>query len=178
MTNLIINEQQIRERIPASANVEMSLLRPNILLYQETRLEEILGSTFYNHFVTAYINGNLSNDEILLLGHIHPTIAFGGLYITIPFLAAQISNRGIINQSGDFTAPAPDTTLRLLRESVGTSTHHYEERLIKFLKLNKSLYPLWKYDKDAVQNPETQSPNDFGMILNHFKEDKNCGSCL
>jgi len=166
---ILINEQQIRARIPASANVEMSLLRPNIQLYQETRLAEILGWIFYQDIITKYGNQTLNSaEQTLLTTMIHPLIAFGGLKITIPFLWGQISNRGVIQQSGDFTAPATDAAFRAMRDSITSAVNHYEERLIKYLELNKSTFTLWTSSTNNLQNPETQSPNDFGFILDFF----------
>lgn len=170
---ILINEQQIRARIPASANVEMSLLRPNIILYQETRLEEILGSSFYADIVTKYGNQTLSvAEQFLLTNYIHPVISYGGLNISIPFLYAQISNRGIVQQSGDFTTTALDSAFRQLRDSVKTSLDNYEAKLLKYLKLNRGTFPLYSYIDTDVVNPEVQSPNDFGMVLDFFG-----GSC-
>jgi len=158
---ILINEQQIRNRIPASANIEMSLLRPNIILYQETRLEEILGSTFYNDISTKYTNQTLNaNEQALLQNYIHPCIIYGGLNISIPFLFAQISNRGIIQQTGDFTNTAGDLAFRQLRETVKNSIDNYEQKLIK--------WPLWTNFSTDVSKPEEQSPNDFGMVLDFF----------
>lgn len=166
---ILINEQQIRARIPASANIEMSLLRPNIILYQETRLEEILGSSFYNDIVLKYTNQTLSvAEQTLLINYIHPVISYGGLNISIPFLYAQISNRGIVQQTGDFTNTAGDSAFRQLRDSVKSSTDSYEQKLIKYLKLNASSFPLYTYNSGDVVNPENQSPNDFGMVLDFF----------
>lgn len=173
---ILINEQQIRSRIPASANIEMSLLRPNILLYQETRLVEIMGWSFYNDFVTKYGNQTLNSDEQALLLIIHPTISYGGLMTTIPYIWSQISNRGIIQQNGDFTNPSSDSAFRLMRDNLKTSVDHYERRLLKYLEVNKGLFPLWKYINTDLQSPETQVPNDFGFILDYFKNEE-CDGC-
>lgn len=173
---ILINEQQIRLRIPASQNVEMTLLRPNILLYQETRLMEIMGYSFYTDIVNKYTNQTLNAAELLLLNEIHPVIAFGGLHLALPFIWGQISNRGVIQQSGDFTSPASDLSLRLIRESISQSVSHYEARLIKYLELNRTTFPLWTYISTDLVQPELQNPNDFGMILDHFG-DCGCSTC-
>lgn len=171
---ILINEQQIRARIPASANVEMSLLKPNIQLYQETRLVEILGWAFYNDIVIKYTNQSLNaNEQTLLTTMIHPLIAFGGLKVSIPFLWGQISNRGVIQQSGDFVAPATDSAFRAMRDSITQAVNHYEERLIKYLELNKTQFALWTNSTGNLQQPETQSPNDFGFILDYFDNTSN-----
>lgn len=177
---ILINEQQIRSRIPASANIEMTLLRPNITLYQETRLEEILGSSFYNDIVTKYTNQTLNASELALLtGYIHPVIVYGGLHISIPFIYAQVSNRGVVQQSGDFTNTASVEAFRQLRDSVKSSLDSYETKLLKYLKINKNLFPLYVSINTDVVNPEVQKPNDFGMVLDFFGNecyDDNCYS--
>lgn len=169
---ILINEQQIRSRIPASANIEMTLLRPNITLYQETRLEEILGSSFYNDLISKYASQTLNASELALLtGYIHPVIVYGGLHISIPFIYAQVSNRGVVQQSGDFTNTASVEAFRQLRDSVKSSLDSYETKLLKYLKINKNLFPLYVSLNTDVVNPEVQKPNDFGMVLDFFGSD-------
>ena len=151
----LISEEYFRSKIPFNNNVDFKDISVHIPTSQDIHLQPILGSNFYDEILQKYNDQTLTPDEITLVNHIKPCVAFRTAYSTLPFLTYNIKNKGVQTQNGDFSDSVEKSNLSYLNNLLENRAEFYEQRLINYLDEYESLYSGY-----TINNKEDIKPND------------------
>jgi hypothetical protein len=143
-----ITVDYLKENTTINDNVDSNILVPYIYKSQDTHLQEVLGSTFYNRLKEGVVNSDLNADETaLILTYIQPMVAEWTLYEVLPHLNYKFTNKSISKESSEWSTSSELSELKYLRGSIRDLAEFYSERLIKYLCDYETLFP-------EYQNPD------------------------
>lgn len=160
-----ISEGYFKEKIPFNTNVDFKDIAPHINISQDMFIQPILGSNFYNELLAKYEAQTLTPDEIVLVNHIKPSVAYRTALAAIPFLTYNVKNKGPQTQSGDFSTSVETSNLSYMNNLLENRAEFYEERLLNYLCENKNLFPGFISDNDDDIKPDDDSNYDGGFAF-------------
>jgi hypothetical protein len=138
-----ITETYLKVNTPITANVDVTDVTPYIATQAALRVQPILGTTFYNHMLTAYNAQTLTPDEIDLVEFIQPVIAWRSAEDAVFGLTYQLKNKGLQTQNGDYSASVSRNEVAFGMEHYAQKASFFEQRLIRWLLTNKNLFPIF-----------------------------------
>jgi hypothetical protein len=136
-----ITETYLKVNTPITANVDVTDVTPYIATQAALRVQPILGTTFYNYFLTQYNNTALNPDEINLVEFIQPVIAWRSAEDAVFGLTYQLKNKGLQTQNGDYSASVSRNEVAFGMEHYAQKASFFEQRLIRWLLVNRALFP-------------------------------------
>ncbi len=161
---LFVSEEYLRDNLPISRNLDAKTLIPNVQMSEELYIQEILGSGFYESLYNAFINQNLTSDEITLIqDYIKPAEAYIGLFLALPFSRNLISNKGVQQQKEDYSNPSDFQEFKMLLTLTEKRAEFYKDRLNKYLCLNSALFPLYRNQTNNVIQPNNNNNLGSGV---------------
>tara|TARA_R110002167_G_scaffold241312_2_gene446640 strand:- start:94 stop:597 length:504 start_codon:yes stop_codon:yes gene_type:complete len=164
MTNtLFISDAYIKQFTPVGGLVEWSDLEPSVRSTQDSYIQDILGSNFYNYIVSQYEAQALTADEIILMEHIKPALAHRGAEQALVVVHYQIKNKGVMTQSGDYAAAIELDEFKYLRNELANRAEFYEKRLSVYLCDNRLLFPQYITDNTDDMKPHAGGYNNCGL---------------
>jgi len=138
-----ITETYLKTNTPITANVDVTDVTPYIATQSALRIQPILGTTFYNHMLTAYNNQTLTPDEIDLVEFIQPVIAWRSAEDAVFGLTYQLKNKGLQTQNGDYSASVSRSEVAFGMEHYAQKASFFEQRLIRWLLANNCSFFQW-----------------------------------
>lgn len=171
-----ISTTYLKENSTIEDNVDDAKLVPFIKKSQDIYLQQILGTTFYNHLKDAIVNNTLTSDEeSLIRDYIQPMVAEYTVYESLPFLSNKLTNKSISQENSEFSTPSGLDELKYLRNTVRDMAEFYGKRLAKFLCDNTSLFPVYS-NPDANENLSKSSRAYFSGVYVPKRGPKNIRS--
>ena len=138
----LISTTNLKSLSYISSNVDDLLLSTLITRVQDTVLESILGSQLFNRLLTGVDNDDLNPDEILLLDtYISPCLVAAVEKRATDMTTLEIRQIGVSRVSSEGVNTVNEDELNRLSNSLNKDYNFYRERLIRFLKLNYTVYP-------------------------------------
>lgn len=153
-----ISTTYLKQNTAIENNVDDSLLTPFIVKAGDTHLQSLLGQTFYEYLVDAFVNETATPEEIELKEkYIKPFIAELSYWMVFPHIRIKTSNKGIQKENAEWSSSAEYKETLWLRESIKNIVDLYEIRLEKELKMGyqSGKYPLAK--KFCEDNPRKRN---------------------
>lgn len=153
-----INQTYLQQYTPISANVEIKLVVPFIITAQDKYAQNVLGTEFYEHLMTAIANNTLTAKETELIQLCQPAIAWLTLSEAIPFINVGIRNKGILKGTSDTTVPAEAKEVNDLKETCKNNYEFYMERVQDWLCLsaNSSGFTLYNNPTRSMYPDQTE----------------------
>jgi hypothetical protein len=125
-----------------TSNVDDLLLSTLITRVQDTVLESILGSQLFNRLLTGINDNDLNaNETDLLDNYIAPCLVSAVERRSIDMTTLELRQIGLSKVSSEGVSTASETEMNRVDNSLNKDYNFYRERLIRFLKLNYTLYP-------------------------------------
>ena len=152
-TLYFITEVYLKNQTGISLNVDSQDIMPHVQVASDLYMSLVLGQEYYDYLLVKYNAQTLSATELLLVEHIQPSVAWRAGELALPFSAIQIKNKGPQVQSGDFSSAPDRGGLNTLIHATKGRAEYYENRVKRFLKLNKIDYPLWTAASNLVDTP-------------------------
>lgn len=147
-----VSENWLKTKIPLTANIDMVKVLPYVESQADMRIQPILGTYFYNYLLGKYNAQTLTPDETTLVKKIQYAIGWRAVEDCILGISFELKNKGIQQQSGDYSSPTTLAEANYIEGRMAKKAEFYEERLIKWLQANYSLFPQF-----------TDSQNDSDM---------------
>ena len=147
-----VTENSLKTKIPLTANIDMVKVLPYVESQADMRIQPILGTYFYNYLLGKYNAQTLTPDETTLVKKIQYAIGWRAVEDCILGISFELKNKGIQQQSGDYSSPTTLAEANYIEGRMAKKAEFYEERLIKWLQANYSLFPQF-----------TDSQNDSDM---------------
>lgn len=168
MDTLFISENYLKTYTPIGALVQWTEIEPTALIVQQSWIQDILGTNFYNYLKGKYAAQTLNANEIILMNFIKPALAYRVADKTLPFIQYQIKNKGAQVQRGDYSDSVDLETLRYLREELSGSAEFHEKRLIEYLKKNENLFPEYKNNNNEYMKPAKNGDDRYDCGLQFY----------
>jgi hypothetical protein len=148
---------------------------PYVATQAQLRVMPILGTVFYNHLREAYNDQTLTPEEEQLVAFIQPVIAWRSAEDAVFGLTYQLKNKGLQQQSGDFSQPVTRSEVAFGMEHYAQKASFFEMRLIKYLIKNKAEYPIFisQANRDTDLRPQIECVQCIGDCW--FNGEWNCG---
>ena len=162
---LLIGEQYLKEKTPLSNNIDIELLKSNIEFAQDSSIQDILGTNLYNDIQVKYSAQTLSSIEIDLVNLIKPTLAYRSAEQSMPFINAQIRNKGINQLNSENATQADIGYMRYLREELRSRAEFLSQRVIKFLCNNSDSFPLYTTSNEDIEPSKKDGYTDFDLYF-------------
>lgn len=141
---LFISSDTIKERSGLHYNVDEKLIKPEIKTSQDMYILPALGSALYNRLQDGISCNNLTCDEKTLLDdYVADTLVNYVLSELPQGLSFQFYNKGLVRKSSDNTDIPSMQDLIDIANRYRARAEFYKQRLIKYLKQNQTLYPLY-----------------------------------
>lgn len=162
---LFTSEAYIKKFTPIGDLVEWSDIEPTVHLSQDSYIQDILGTNFYNYIQGVYSAQTLNTNEIALMNLIKPALAHRVAEQVAPFINYQIKNKGIMTQSGDYAEAVDLDNLKYVRNELKNRAEFYSKRLSNYLSENKELFPQYTTDNSTDMSPKKGGYNDQGLAF-------------
>ena len=162
---LFTSEAYIKKFTPIGELVDWSDIEPTVHLTQDSYIQDVLGTNFYNYLQGVYSAQTLNADEITLMNHIKPALGHRVAEQAAPFINYQIKNKGIMTQNGDYSDAVDLDNLKYVRNELKNRAEFYTKRLSNYLCDNKDLFPEYKNDNDTDMTPNKGGYNDQGLAF-------------
>lgn len=180
---LFISEQYIKDTSYIDENVDMKLLRSNILETQDVRMLPILGTALYNDLKSKVLIGSVSTTpgySILLDSYISPALKYWVLHDGAYLLQYKIMNKGIVTRSSENAQNIATSELDRLMDFFKDRAEFYSERITKYILENDTIYPLYLNAGNGIDTVEPHFNNFkqgwyLGESHNTYGLDIDCG---
>lgn len=157
---LFTSEAYIKAYTPIGDNVDWSEIKSSAELTQDSYIQDILGTNFYNYIQTKYAAQTLTTDEQTLMNYIKPALAYRIAEQSLPWISYQVKNKGVMQQRGDYADATDLTGIKYLRNELSNRAEFYATRLTNYLGEFGSLFP------DYITNNSTDMPPNPGSYDN------------
>ncbi len=133
-TALFISEDFLKDNTQVSKNVDVKYIREAILWAQDSEIQTVLGTTFYEELKTDVISNTLTGvNKALMDDYILPCLKH---YVTAECVAMahyKITNKGLQIQNSEQSQPAFKSEVDFLIEKEKNKAQFYQQRLINYL---------------------------------------------
>jgi hypothetical protein len=166
-TLYFITETYLKGTTAISNNVDTQDVMPYVRPAAELNTSLLLGREYFDYLVTAYNAASVTSAEITLVEHIQPAVAWRAASIALSFAWSQFKNKGPQKQNGDYSIDLDLQSLGYMRNEYENMAEYYENRLTRFLQLNKDDYPGWTASSNDDDTPPDSTSNwdDNGMFI-------------
>jgi hypothetical protein len=175
---LFISEQRLKSLTAIHDNVEPDDLMPYVVQAQDVYIQEILGTTLYNHLKDAIVADTLTSAETTLIDdYLANTAANYALYMALPTLNYKFKNKTVLSPSSEEAVNVGLDEIKFLRDSVKDTAQFYAQRAIDYLCNNSSDFPDYQnpnIDDGMLPNKKTQYN---AGIYTPSSGHGGCGSC-
>jgi len=163
---LFISEQRLKSLTAIHDNVEPDDLMPYVVQAQDIFIQELCGTTFYNHLKDAIVAGTLTAAETTLIdNYIAPTTANYSLYLALPTLNYKVKNKSVLNPSAEEAQNTGLDEIKYLRESVKDTAQFYAQRTIEYLCANDSEFPDYRNPNSDYMLPNKKTQYNSGIYI-------------
>jgi hypothetical protein len=159
-----ISTTYLKENTTIQDNVDDNILVPFIYKAQDTHLQQILGTTFYNTLKNGIASGTTNSDEeSLIRDYIQPMVCEWTLYEALPHINYKLTNKAVSQENSEFSQASSLDDIKYLRSSVRDMAEFYTKRLTKYLCDYSNLFPTYM-TPDAKENLAKSSKSYFSGI--------------
>jgi hypothetical protein len=168
---LLISEQKLKSFTSINKNVDMDLIRAEILVSQDIYLQQVLGTKFLNHLyskVNSTGNTFNSDEKTLVDEYIAPFLIQQSYATLIPSLWARTLNRGIMTGDAESASSIDVETMKYLKSIQQQKSDFYKQRLVDYLTcgLGQNKFPeyLSQTTQDGMK-PDKQTNYQSPIVL-------------
>lgn len=166
-----IDETYFKEVTPVNLNVDVKLIKMSISDAQDIHIQTIIGTKLYRKLETLIVNGKINLPENLkyknlLNDYIQQATTRWALYEATTYIRYKMVNKGVQSQTSDNSSPVELSELNFIQERIKNTAEFYSQRIIDFLKTNKSEFPEYK---DTCCNDIQPANNAYfcGLVLDN-----------
>lgn len=141
---LLVSEEKLKTWSELNDNIDTQLLVTNVQVSQEIGLQTLLGTTFYDHLLTAASGNTLTAAERTLLeDYIQPYLIQRAVYESLPHIYMRLMNKSVIIGNTEQGRAVDPKNLEYLRNVYSSRFQFYSQRLMDEIKNNQADFPLY-----------------------------------
>jgi len=169
---LFISVDTIKDRTGLHNNVDDKLVKPEIKTAQDMYILPALGSALYNRIQAGITANNLTSDEISLLDNYVVDTLVNYVLSELPQgMSYQFYNKGLLRKQGDNSEYPSMQDMIDVANRYRARAEFYKQRLIKYLKQNNVLYPLYLNFGSGI---DAIKPENDGYTASIYLGDNSC----
>ena len=138
---LFISETYIKDNTPLTNNIDVEQIVPHIAFSQDSEVQSMLGTTFYNELQDSYSAQTLTVKETELVGHIKIWLAWLSSANAIPLLNMQLRNKGVIKFKDDTLDQAEAIDGKYITSVLKQRADFYGNIVSNYLCNNSQYFP-------------------------------------
>lgn len=170
-----ITEQYLKQNSSVEFNVDAAKINPFIMRAQDIYIADKLGSTFYEHLMSAKHNDTLTSDEEdLIINYIAPALVDWTIYSAFNSLRTKITNKSQSLESSQYSVASERADLNASKIEIRDMAEFYTTRLVRFLNSNSNLFTLYESATCDENIPKNNSTYFSGMDFSSGSNDCNC----
>jgi hypothetical protein len=150
---------------PVPNNFNWDDIRPFVSIAEEVWVVDILGRKLYNELLEQVQNNNLTGENSTLLLKIYPYLSMAIVFESMPFLAYNITEKGVTKGKSDNSEPISNSELINMQNHIRTQLEVLKRMLKNFLNENSDCYPLFKSDDDCCTTTDIDDCGAFALFL-------------
>lgn len=157
MDALFISQQYLKDKSLINDNTDWELLQPSIIMIQDLKLQQVLGTTLFEDLQNKIIAGTLnSNETTLITKYIQKMLHWYVLMEATTILKYRYTNKGVMVKSSENSQPISETEMKVVKDEWRTIAEQYAELLTKYLVKNSGLFPNYNiYDSSGMLRSKT-----------------------
>ena len=174
---LLVSEEYIKNYSSLMQNVDSQIIKMHMFESQNIDLQYIIGTTLYSEIINQYYDFKIYLDNggdpqdidnyvepriQKLVKECKPYLMYRTLYNSGYSLATKLSNKGIEEQSSDYSTNAPIELIERMRAEWKNKSEDYVVQLIKFI--SSDIYPEFTVECETTA-PGYSSPLYLGKEL-------------
>jgi hypothetical protein len=166
MTTLI-SEQYLKQHSTILNATESKFLQSGLEQAEKIYIKSALGSALFSEIKTQNNSGNLSPaNQTLLNDYIADCLVFYTKALILPDIYVKIGNAGLMQMEDVNAKPVGLDILTYQVETAMNLAQNHAQRLIDYLKANRSLYPLYdQYGSSTDSIRPVDTLYDCGIYL-------------
>lgn len=150
---------------PVPTNYNWDDIRPFVSIAEEVWVVDIVGRKLYNELLEQVQNNNLTGENSTLLLKIYPYLSMAIVFESMPFLAYNITEKGVTKGKSDNSEPISNSELINMQNHIRTQLEVLKKMLKNFLHENSDCYPLFKSDDDCCTTTDIDDCGAFALFL-------------
>lgn len=150
---------------PVPTNYNWDDIRPFVSIAEEVWVVDIVGRKLYNELLEQVQNNNLTGENSTLLLKIYPYLSMAIVFESMPFLAYNITEKGVTKGKSDNSEPISNSELINMQNHIRTQLEVLKRMLKNFLNENSDCYPLFKSDDDCCTTIDIDDCGAFALFL-------------
>ena len=150
---------------PVPTNYNWDDIRPFVSIAEEVWVVDIVGRKLYNELLEQVQNNNLTGENSTLLLKIYPYLSMAIVFESMPFLAYNITEKGVTKGKSDNSEPISNSELINMQNHIRTQLEVLKRMLKNFLNENSDCYPLFKSDDDCCTTTDIDDCDAFALFL-------------
>ena len=157
-STLLTNLDDILHMTSISGSIDEYKINPHIASAQVLYIEPILGSDLYEKIIDLVETGAISGEtkyKLLLDDYIIPSLVFHAVELYIPFNSYIISDGGTFQFQPSNANPNPQSEIDRLSNRYRIIGSKYDDKLVKYLCKNSTLFPEYTNNTGLVDKTET-----------------------
>jgi hypothetical protein len=157
-STLLTNLDDILHFTSVSGSIDEYKINPHIASAQVLYIEPILGSDLYEKIIDLVETGAISgetNYKLLLDNYIIPSLVFHSVELYIPINSYIISDGGTFQFTPSNANPNPQSEIDRLSNRYRIIGAKYDDKLVKYLCKNSTLFPEYNNNTGLVDKTET-----------------------
>ena len=141
---VFINEKALKGYSLIDDNLSWDYIKDPLRFVQDSKVGKALGKDFYDSLRQEVIDGNVSDDNKVLLDYfIKDILAWGVMAeVQVP-LSGKLRNSGVTVQSDSNTTNIGIDNVQYTKGQYESKSNFYLSQMVKYLCDNASKYPLW-----------------------------------
>jgi len=166
MDALFISQQYLKDKSLINDNTDWELLQPSIIMLQDLKLQQVLGTPLFDDLQSKINAGTLnSNETNLITKYIQKMLHWYIVMEATTILKYRYSNKGVVVKSSENSQPISESEMKTLKDDWRAVAEEYAELLTKYLVKNEGLFPLYNtYNSEGMYRSRTNLST--GIFLN------------
>ena len=158
----LVTATEVKQSAGADFNVDDALITPMIRKAQDMYIGQALGSTFYNHIMSASTSNTLTSDETALIDdYIKPCLLEWSILSALSVIKTKTTNKGVNTENAQYVLNADRADYKEKKQEIRDFAEFYLKRLNKYLCDYSNLFPLFENPSD-LENLRKNGKSFFG----------------
>lgn len=163
---LFITVEELFRFTNLTADIDSAKLVKSILVAQDTKIYEYLGTRLFNKINDGIVNENLAGLYTTLLNdYIKPMVIHWSMVEILPWSAYSITNKGVFKPTGENATSVEKNEFDFLIEKQASIAQAYTQKFIDYMAFNYSQFPEYNLATDEEKLPETKNINWSGWNI-------------
>lgn len=173
-TTTLISVTTFKERCQVHKNMDDDLIIHEIRAAQDMSIVEALGTNLLNRLLIGIEEENLTADEETLIdGYITDALIQFTLSGMVVSSSYQMFTKGLLRRTSENTELPSLSDMREIQAIYKDRGEFYRERLINYLRINKTLFPL--YTSSDCATDDILPKKDSYTVPMWLNDSEGCG---